>query len=137
VAAGVAEGQPADDQQQAPGREHGGDDHRRGEHQRQDDWGEDEHGHDRQGAKPQSGSRPRVLWPLAPARGRSGQVGDDRVELPIGPGGEHGLEPLLELLGDQPALRGRLAQPLGNLFAVRIRCPQDRSPCHVVLLSAA
>ena len=31
VSAGVAEGEPADDQQQAPGREHGGHDHRRRE----------------------------------------------------------------------------------------------------------
>src|SRR5262249_32473732 len=38
---------------------------------------------------------------------------------------------LFELMGEEPALRGRVTQALGDLLAVGIRCSQTRSPCHV------
>jgi hypothetical protein len=48
------------------------------------------------------------------------QVRDDGVEIPVGAGGEHGLEPLLELLGEQPSFAGSVTEPFGELLAIRV-----------------
>ena len=65
---------------------------------------------------------------LTVADGLAREIGYLSVEVSVGPGREHGLEALLEFVGAQPTLGGGVSQLLGNLLAVRVRCPQGRSP---------
>ena len=68
---------------------------------------------------------------LAPARRDfAWQVRDERLELTIGPRGERGCEPVLELLGQQTALGGGLPQALDDVLAICIRCSEGRSSGH-------
>jgi hypothetical protein len=59
----------------------------------------------------------------APGIGRrlgARQVADQRIQFTVGPGREGGAEPLLELLGGQPALARGVAEALRGLVAVAV-----------------
>lgn len=59
----------------------------------------------------------------APGTGQGGgarQVADQRVQLTVGAGREGGPEPLLELLGQQPALSRGVAEAFRGLLAVSV-----------------
>ena len=49
-----------------------------------------------------------------------GQIGDDAVQLAVGPGAQRRVQPVLELVGLQPSLARGLAQPLGDGLAVGV-----------------
>jgi hypothetical protein len=53
-------------------------------------------------------------------RARHRQVGDDRVELAVGPRREHCLETLLELLSQQPPFSHRATESLGYRLTICI-----------------
>jgi hypothetical protein len=69
--------------------------------------------------------------------GRTRQVRDQPVQLTVGLGGKRGTEAVVELIRVQAPLRGRLAQPLGYLLAIRIRCPERCSMRHGARLARA
>ena len=91
--------------------EHGDGDHHRDEHR------QSEHHHC--AADDQVRDAHLTARGLAPGARRR-QVGDNRVELAVGSSGEHGLESLLELLGQQPSLAHRATEPLGYRLTICI-----------------
>jgi hypothetical protein len=59
-----------------------------------------------------------------------GEIGDDRVEVTLGDGGEGGVEPLVEFFQRQPAERVVLAQRRRGRLPVSVADPQVWSRRH-------
>lgn len=106
---GAAENEPRQEEPHAPRRDSAGD----------HDCGHDHHGqHSEQ--RDQRERDPEHKWGVPAAIHRAREIRDQRVELAVGAGRERGSEPVLELVGLQPSLSGRLAQALSDPLPVGV-----------------
>ena len=66
----------------------------------------------------------RAAADAATARRTAAEVSHGRVELAVRAASSAEGDPLLEFLGGNPALRGRLAQAIDDVIAILVGCPQ-------------